>query len=120
MVLDKGFCSIYSVSNTAAAGDMPNNAPLLKHQSWYGELSFETAPQPIAGQEGVGVSERIRILQNRAISNHDIAILSSILPPPAGSPQYDIVRAFHGVDDDSGELISDLSLERLVQDYDID
>ena len=93
---------------------MPKQGLVLKYQSWYGELNFETAPVNAAMQEGIEVSARIRVLQNRAITNHDIAIL-----PDNPEQQYDITRAYHGTDEESGELISDLTLIRLVTAYDI-
>lgn len=114
MLLDKGFCSIYQVTNTAAPGDMPVDGLVLKHQSWYGELEFSSAPTDIAAQEGIVVSNKIRILQNRSVTNHDVAVLSYILPPTGDAPRYNVVRAFHGTED--GEPITDLSLERLVQE----
>jgi hypothetical protein len=95
---------------------MPVDALTLKYQSFYGELSFETAPRNIGPQEGVAVSNRVRILQNRDIANHDMAVLSSVLPPTDDAPRYDVIRAYHGIDPESGELITDLTLERLVQD----
>jgi len=117
MILDKGYCSIYEVSNVAAPGDMPVEEGLeLKYQSWYGELNFETAPVNIGAQEGVVVSNKIRVVQNRNVTNHDVAVLSTALPPPDDAPKYNVVRAYHGIDDDNGEQITDLSLERLVQD----
>lgn len=112
MLLDKGYCSIYQVTNTAAPGDMPVEGLALKYQSWYGELEFSSAPTNIAAQEGVVVANKIRILQNRDVTNHDIAVLSTTLPPPEDAPHYNVVRAYHGTED--GEPITDLSLERLV------
>jgi len=117
MILDKGFCSIYAVTNTAAAGDMPVEGLTLKYQSWYGELDFSTTPYQTDFQEDVEISARIRIVQNRSVSNHDVAILSNVLPPPAGAVQYRIVRAYHGTDDENGQPITDLSLEKVVQQY---
>jgi hypothetical protein len=112
MILDKGYCSIYEVTNTAQPGDMPVEGLKLKYQSWYGELNFESSPSLVGGHEGVAVANRIRIPQNRDIDNHHVAVLSTVLPPD-GAPKYNVVRAYHGVDDDNGELITDLSLERL-------
>lgn len=118
MILDKGFCSIYSITNTALPGDMPVEGQALLYQSWYGELNFETSPVNAAAHEGVAISNRIRILQNRNVANHHIAVLTTELPtgttPPAGATQYNVVRAYHGIDDDNGQPITDLSLERLV------
>ena len=120
MILDKGFCSVYGVVNVAAKGDMPVDGLTLKHESWYGELNFETSPvYATEAQEDVDISARVRILQNRQISNHDVAILSSVLPPPAGAIQFRITRAFHGTDDENGQLITDLTLKEVQQAYDI-
>ncbi len=113
MILDKGICCIYEVKNIAEPGSMPKSDLVLKHQSWYGELNFETAPVSIAMQEGVEISARIRIFQNKSISNHDIVILSD-----NNTLQYEIIRAYHGVDEDNGELITDLTLKKVVTDYD--
>lgn len=116
MILDKGYCSVYRTENTAAPGDMPTEDLVLKFQSWYGELNFESSPVDIGAQEGVIVANKIRVLQNRDITNHDVAVLSSVLPPLADAPRYNVVRAYHGIDDDNGQLITDMSLERLVQE----
>jgi hypothetical protein len=99
------------MTNTAAPGNMPVDGLVPKYQSWYGELAFETSPGTIGAQEGISVANRIRIVQNRAVTNHDVAIIDGV--------QYDVVRAYHGVDDENGQPISDLTLERLVQAYDI-
>lgn len=113
MILDTGICSIYSVANTAAPGNMPMNGVTLKYQSWYGELNFETVPKNSNMQEVVEISARIRVVQNRSVSNHDVAILSS------GPIQYEITRAFHGIDEENGQLITDLTLVEVVNVYDL-
>lgn len=116
MILDKGYCSIYRTENTAPPGSMPVEGLVLKYQSWYGELNFESSPVDIGAQEGVIVSNRIRINQSRDVTNHDVAVLSVLLPPPDDAPKYNVVRAYHGIDDDNGQPITDLSLERMVQE----
>jgi hypothetical protein len=98
---------------------MPAVSLTLKNQSWYGELNFETSPVNDGKQQDVEVSARVRILQNRAISNHDRAILSHTLIPPTGTIQFDVIRAYHGIDAESGELITDLTLREVQQQYDI-
>jgi hypothetical protein len=121
MILDAGYCSVYSVGNIAPPGGMPKEGLVLKHQSYYGELDFETAPiYATPGQEDVEISARVRIHQNRGISNHDIAILSTELPPPDGALQYEITRAYHGRDPDNGQPITDLTLKKVVQQYDLE
>ena len=121
MILDRGFCTIYAMTNAAAPGDMTRLEPSdIRHQSWYGELNFETAPvQQTEAQEDVEISARVRVLQNRAISNHDVAVLSYELPPPDGAVQFEITRAFHGTDPDNGQPITDLTLREVQQHYDL-
>lgn len=116
MILDKGFCTIYKPSNTASPGNMPVMGLTEKYVSWYGELNFETSPRTVGAQEGVAVSNKIRIIQNRAVTNHDVAVLSMVLPPDADDAKYVVTRAYHGVDSDNGQPITDLSLERVVRD----
>ena len=53
----------------------------------------------------------MRILQNRGITNQDVAELEPFDGTGAKTEKYRIRRAYHGVDDESGEQISDLTLE---------
>ncbi|MCR4886298.1 MAG: hypothetical protein K5919_05220 [Clostridiales bacterium] len=108
MILDLGPCTVKRRTNTAAPGAMPAYTWTGYFESWYGELSFETSPaRPTENREDVRVDARIRVLQNREIKNLDRVEL----PLPDGTPAlYEIRRAYHGRDDESGELITDLSL----------
>lgn len=109
MILDTGICAIYRATNNAAPGAMPVYEDVLICQSWYGELNFETAPVwPTERREDVRTDARIRILQNRAINNHDVAVLDRW---DGSTARYRVTRAYHGVDGESGEPITDLSLE---------
>ena len=109
MILDKGIATIYHKLDTAAAGDMPEYLDDMFWQSWYGELNFETAPgRPTDNREEVRTDARIRILQNREINNHDRVELT---PVTGETLTYEVTRAYHGRDDESGELITDLNLE---------
>lgn len=110
MILDSGICTVYEVKNVAPPGGMPRMALVQKHQSWYGELNFETAPANAAMQEVVETSARIRVLQNRDITNNNVVIL-------ADGKQYEVTRAYHGVDEESGEPITDLTLKKVVTPY---
>lgn len=108
MILDKGIATLSHKQNTAAPGGKPLFAPVQYFQSWYGELSFETNPAyPTDRREEVRTDARIRVLQNREISNHDQVDLRPVDGP---AHTYEVTRAFHGRDDESGELITDLSL----------
>lgn len=109
MILDKGICTVYSASNGAPAGNKPLDVLVERYRSWYGELSFETAPTlPTEFREEVATAARIRIFQNRAVQNRDAVILST-----QPSTRYEVTRVYHGRDDESGELISDLNLRRV-------
>lgn len=109
MLLDSGIATVYRKSNSAAAGDKPTWTLVQIHRGWYGELSFETSPaRPTEAREEVHTDARIRILQNRAINNHDRVTLEDA---SGNATAYEVTRAYHGRDDDSGELITDLSLE---------
>lgn len=110
MILDKGICTVYHKTNTAEAGAMPVFADVPFWRSWYGELNFETAPaRPTPDREEVQTDARIRILQNRDINNHDRVRLGRC--SDGAEVLYEVTRAYHGHDDESGEDITDLSLE---------
>lgn len=109
MILDKGIATVYRKTDTAGAGKMPEYSDVEIWQSWYSELNFETAPaRPTDDREEVKTDARVRILQNRAINNHDRVDLA----PVAGDTiTYEVTRAYHGIDTESGEMITDLNLE---------
>lgn len=107
MILDKGICTLSRLENAASAGNMPADRLVQIHQSWYAELDFSTDPEYATGhREDVAVSARIRVHQNRAITNLHVAELSA-----QPGKRYEVTRVYHGVDDESGEPISDLSLK---------
>lgn len=109
MILDKGICTIYRKVNVAGPGEKPRFTDDAYWWSWYGELSFETAPaRPTDAREEVRTDARIRILQNREINNHDRVELKRA---DGEMLAYEVTRAYHGRDDESGELITDLNLE---------
>jgi hypothetical protein len=112
MILDKGICSIFAVTKSAPAGGKPVDTLTLKYQSWYGELDFSSEPSYETDyREDVEVSARIRIHQNREVTTRDALYFSSASTPTG--IRYEIVRAYHGTDDESGIPITDLSLRRV-------
>lgn len=109
MILDKGICTVYRKTDVSGPGAMPVWEDVAYHTSWYGELDFETRQaRPTEGREEIRCDARIRVLQDRRINNHDRVELQT---SRGETLVYEVTRAFHGVDDESGELISDLSLE---------
>ena len=109
MILDKGIATLSHKTNTAAPGGKPAWTATAYYQSWYGELNFETSPAyPTDRREEVRTDARIRVLQNRGITELDLCTLQ---PVNGAARPYRVRRAYHGRDDESGELITDLSLE---------
>ena len=114
MILDKGICSVFREGDISAAGKKPVKGYTLLCKSWYGELSFETVPYRAAEpREDVKTDARIRILQNRSINNQDTVLLSDSNAVTGSSIQFTVERAYHGVDEESGELITDLTLRKV-------
>ena len=93
MILDRGIAEIYARSNAAPKGEKPVWEETMRFRSWYAELSFETS------------DARIRIAQCRAIRQGDTVHLDGRV--------YTIARAYHGTDEESGENITDLTLEEV-------
>lgn len=109
MLLDTGICTIYHKRNVAGPGEKPTFEDVPYYSGWYGLLSYETTPErPTQPREEVRTDARVRVLQNRQITNHDRAVLRD---GRGDETAYEVTRAYHGIDDDSGEPISDLSLE---------
>lgn len=114
MILDRGMCRVFRKTKTSGAGEKPAYSDVLIHESYYGELSFETAEaHPTERREETRTAARIRILQHRGIANHDRIELEPFdgTASPDGLLRYEVTRAWHGDDEDSGEAISDLTLE---------
>ena len=115
MILDKGICTIFRKTDASLPGYKPSAQYTPIWQSWYGEMNFETAPSwQTDGRKELKADGRIRILQNRAIAQNDVVVLeelSSFASRTAGAPVYQIIRAYHGTDDEGPTQISDLTLE---------
>ena len=124
MILDAGLCTVYKIQNIAEPGEMPIDGLVKIIECWFGELSFESSPrQYTESLEQVEIARKIRILQDRRISQKAVVVI--------GSEQYQVERVFHGQDamesyfargmiyDGTGEMITDLSLSRVVSAYDI-
>jgi len=111
MLLDRGICSIFRKKDISQAGEKPRDGYERIHQSWYGELSFETTPfRATEAREDAKTAARIRIHQNRNINNHDVLVLLEVNEMSETVQRFDVTRAFHGKDEESGELITDLTL----------
>lgn len=111
MILDTGICTVFCREDTAEPGSMPNYKYTVLTQAWYGMLAFETAPRVQDDKrENTEISARIRIPQCLRIANHNIVVLRQVAEMPEDCPRYDVIRAYHGTDDDNGQPITDLTL----------
>lgn len=115
MILDTGVCSIFRRQTVnAAVGRMPAVVWERIGVSWYKELSFNTAPAwETEKREATQTDQRIRVHQMRMIRKEDRAVLADVTEIPADATVYKITRAYHGMDDDTTVLISDLSLQEV-------
>lgn len=105
MILDTGICTVYREEDISDPGEMPQKGYTKIFESWYGVRNFATAPVwQTEGRKEQKCDLKIRILQNIAIRQNDIAEL------PDGK-RYRIIRAYHDEDEDGPTRITDLSLE---------
>lgn len=112
MILDSGICSIFEMVDVSEPGGMPMLEPKLKSRAWFGYLDFATAETwPTEGREEVEVSARIRIPQDRSITNKHVVVLSDVARITKQMIRMEVVRAFHGHDDESHQPITDLTLK---------
>lgn len=114
MILDDGICTIFRKENVAKPGNMPvyEYKPISRH--WYKELEFANVQTyPTTGREETQTDARIRILQDRRVTNHDVVVLANVQRMDDVLKAYEVTRAYHGKDDDSSERITDLTLMRV-------
>lgn len=111
MILDSGVCSIFERVNTAAPGFMPVYRFARKTAGWYGLRSFSSRPEYLRDKEATTVALKIRILQDLSVTNLDTVVLADVEEVPADAVRYEVVRVYHGTDDQTGVPISDIDLE---------
>lgn len=108
MILDAGVAEFARKVDVSEKGDMPQFDLVPYYVAYYAELNFETSPAyPTPNREEIRTDARIRVLQDRRINNHDRVVLAK----DGAERAYEVTRAYHGRDDDSGELITDVTLE---------
>lgn len=126
MNLDTGTYYALTEVDISGPGDPPQIVHKVSGVGWYGELSFETAPAyPTPERQEVRTDLRIRVLQNRTLTNHCRILCGCGAYADLGTDWaderlteliaqdfrlYEVIRAYHGRDDDNGELITDLTL----------
>lgn len=112
MILDDGICTVFEMVDRASPGGKPNMQPVKKAMAWFKYLDFETAPAwPTESREEVEVTARIRILQDRTITNHNVVVLNETNTIENSMDRLEVVRAYHGHDDENGQPITDLTLK---------
>jgi len=105
-----GVVSIYTISNTGVDGGMPTEALTWKRTLRYHERTVGLTRFYTAKQANVNVRYLLRCPLLRDVSTQDVAI-------PNDGKQYRIVQVQFQEDIDPS--VMDLTLEELLQDYDI-
>lgn len=123
MILDSGICTVFKKADLSEPGGMPVFGLKVRTKAFFGMLDFATEQEwPTEGREETEVAARIRILQDRAITNHDAVVLEDVntgtdsmtveeLHNAFGVTVLEVTRAYHGHDDETGEPITDLTLK---------
>ena len=113
MLRDTGICTIYRLVDTAEPGGMPTQtlAPIFRGQ--YGQRSFGGSRRDPTGQRpDTRIDEKIRIQETRYIHAQDVVILADTENTGVLTPAYAIVDYYHDLDEDNGDPITDLYLQR--------
>lgn len=123
MILDSGICTVFKKTDLSEPGGMPVFGLKVRTKAFFGMLDFATEQEwPTESREETEVAARIRILQDRAITNHDAVVLEDVntgtdsmtveeLHNAFGVTVLEVTRAYNGHDDETGEPITDLTLK---------
>lgn len=113
MILGDGICTVFSKADVSGKGEKPRYRYDRKTQSYFAALEYETGSKwTTQGREDVTIDARIRIMQDKAITTSDVVVLDDV-ESAEDAERYEIDRIYHGRDDESGALISDVSLRRV-------
>lgn len=110
MTYDDGVLTVYKTVNTAESGAMPAETLQKVSEHYYGERTVGYGRQYAARAVNEQVDLLVRIWQDRGVRIGMLAV-------PEDGEQYRITNVQH-LDDDSGLAVTDLSLERLGDNYD--
>ena len=109
-MFDSGQVELYTITNTAAAGDMPKEGLVYGSSYWYEERTVGITRFYAALKTDVKLEMLIRIWRDKSIDTSQICKIDDT--------QYRIVQVQHLLNEDGLE-VTDLSLERLGKAYDI-
>lgn len=109
---DAGIVRFYNVEESATGGAMPARSLVLHSWQYYEERSIGVTRMYAARGANCQIDGLIRVWQDRSIMPDMIAIIEDGL-------QYRIDSVQHTVDDD-GIKVTDLTLIRLGECYDVD
>lgn len=114
MILDTGICTVFRKTDDSRPGGKPTYRYDVLCKHWYAELEYANVQTfPTESREETQTDARIRILQDRRIANHDVVVFANANRVQDVLKAYEVTRAYHGKDSDSGELITDLTLQRV-------
>ena len=114
MILGDGICTVFERRDVSGEGEMPRFEYAPKVKSYFAHLDFVSGTTwTTQGREDVVVDARIRILQDRRVTPQDSVVLLDC-ESAKGQERYEIDRVYHGRDEESGMLISDLTLRRVT------
>lgn len=111
MLLDSGILRVCAVEDAAPPGGMPAERLTEKSRHWYGARTVGYGRYFAAGQASERVDMLVRIWADGTVSPLDYCVLED-------GTQYRIVQVQQLTDED-GLRVTDLSLERLGEHYDI-
>lgn len=110
MILDAGIYTAFKKVDVSQPGQMPHFEAQRIAAGFFGILEYETAPiNPTGEREDTETTVRIRVIQNRAITNHCLIVLEDLEEMEEGIPALEVTRAYHG-NDENGQPITDLTL----------
>lgn len=108
--LDDGLVVLYALNNESAPGDMPGDALVEYATCFFGERVVGYGRQYAAKGVNERIDRLVRLWQDRGITTDMIAVIDT--------DQYRIDNVQHLLDDD-GLPVTDLTLARLEDFYDI-
>lgn len=116
MLLDSGILTLYKLINTAESGRMPDMKLQKYENAYFGERTVGYNRLYAAKGVNQQVDKLVRIWRNEEVEAGDYTILDN--PVVDGSKQYRIDAVQHLYDDD-GLKVTDLTLSRLENFYDV-